>query len=142
MSSVIKRRMRLQSEILQAKELISRDRATLTAKVAPMADCCSDGVYNIKPVKCLNQFIAILLYKKNSNIVITSDEYEDKGIVIGTYKNCSSLSIGDSVIVPNRGIALTMSPTEGHYSGCKIVFISESSLVCFAEPVKFKVLEE
>lgn len=95
----------------------------------------------IKPVKCHNNYVAILQTQIESTIQLAGSDgqYKNEGLVIGVGPGLSdgngsrlplSVKIGDYVMIGARNYVATLLPDNGHYKGQKVVIIAENNIIC------------
>lgn len=110
----------------------------------------TDTVIKIKPVDCLNEFVAVLPFKIETDIVVPNVQYKNEGVVIGIGpglpdnaggRTKSQLQLGDVVVFQDRNVVLKMDDGGGYYKNNVVLIISEKSLICRLDPVKFEVLD-
>lgn len=121
----------------------------------PYASCISapksDSIV-IKPVKCHNNYVAILQTQIETTIQLagTEGQYKNEGLVIGVGPGMSdgngsrlplSVEVGDYVMIGSKNYVATIMPDNGHYKGQKIVIVSENNIICDV-PTDIKVLIE
>lgn len=110
----------------------------------------ASGVIKIKPVDCLNEFIAILLFRIQSDIALPDQQlYKNEGVVVGIGPGLpdgnggrvkSQLALGDVVVFSDRNIVMDINPNKPPYRGQRIVIISEKSLICKLPSVKYELV--
>ena len=139
------------SEKLQNEE---ESEKTVTKVAQDVANEAQDtGPVKIKPVKCLNEFVAILKRRVKTNIVVSSDAdmFEQEGIVVGIGPGlpdscggriATQLQLGDVVLIsPKTPVAGELLPKYGEYAGQKIVIVQERSLLCImSTKVEFEIV--
>jgi co-chaperonin GroES (HSP10) len=110
----------------------------------------SDTV-QIKPIECLNDFVAVLKSQVKSTIELGDAKFKNEGMVVGIgpglpdgsgSRVASQLSLGDMVIFRDNAVALQLDSENGHYAGQSIVILSEKSLICKAPKKPFVVLKD
>jgi co-chaperonin GroES (HSP10) len=109
-----------------------------------------DAIVKIKPVECLNDFVAILVTTLKSTIQLTeAAKYKNEGMVIGVGPGVSDgnggrvpsqLSLGDIVLFKDNNVAMQLDPEEGFYKGKKVVILSEKSLILKLSPRPFEIV--
>jgi len=107
------------------------------------------GPIEIREIPCLNEFVAILLFRIKSDIVMPDkQQYRNEGIVVGIGPGLpdgvggrviTQLQLGDVVLFQDRNIVLDITSDKPPYKGQKVVIISERSLICKLPPVEFKM---
>lgn len=110
------------------------------------------GPIKIKPIECLNEFVAILVTTIDSTIQLTeSTKYKNEGMVVGIgpglpdgsgSRTKSQLELGDMVFFKENNIAMILDPDSGFYKGKRIIIISEKSLVLKLPPKQFTLVNE
>ena len=126
-----------------AKEEANKKASGLVLPELPPED---EGPIKIKPIKCFNEFVALLqvTFKAGANIEVTGlAKYEEEGIVIGvgpgipnaTSRCSSQVSIGDKVCFGANGIVKTIDAKTGIYAGKRVLIVSERALLCELPPV-------
>jgi co-chaperonin GroES (HSP10) len=104
------------------------------------ADCPHQSV-TIKPVKCHNNYVAILLSQIESSIqLVNSDgQYKNEGFVIGVGPGISdgsggrlplTVSVGDYVMIGTKNHVAILTPDDGPYKGRKVVIVAENNVIC------------
>ena len=100
------------------------------------------GPLKIKPIRCLNEFVAILKQRVKTNIAMPNDAdmFEQEGIVVGIGPGLpdgcggrvqTQLKLGDVVLLPTKTpIAGEFMPAHGAYAGQKVVIVQERSILC------------
>jgi len=100
------------------------------------------GPLKIKPIKCLNEYVAILKQRVKTNIAMPNDAdmFEQEGIVVGIGPGLpdgcggrvqTQLKLGDVVLLPMKTpIAGEFMPAHGTYADQKIVIVQERSILC------------
>jgi len=106
-----------------------------------------DGPVRIREIPCLNDFVALLLFRIQTNIVMPDKkQYRNEGMVVGVGPGLadgsgnrvkSQLNIGDVVLFKDQNIVLELESDKPPYNGHKVVIISERSLICKLPPVPF-----
>ena len=95
----------------------------------------------IKPVKCHNNYIAILLSSIESTIELpgTDGQFKNEGLVIGVGPGVSdghgsrltpTVQLGDYVMIGAKNHVATLVPDSGHYQGQKVVIVVENNVIC------------
>ena len=95
----------------------------------------------IKPVKCHNNYVAILQTQIETSIQLadTYGQYKNEGLVIGVGPGISdgnggrlkpSVKIGDYVMIGAKNHVATLVPDNGHYKGRKVVIVVENNIIC------------
>lgn len=110
-----------------------------------------EGPIKIRPVQCLNENVAVLLFRVQSTILLPDkDQHRNEGVVIGFGpglpteggKRCpSQLTLGDVVAFLEKHIIIGVNPANGPYKGQRVIIINERSLLHKLPPVEFEVLE-
>ncbi len=104
----------------------------------------------IKPVKCYNDFVAILQFRVESTVLIAGPSgFKNEGMVVGVGpgvvsgngNRCpSQVQLGDVVSFYGNPTT-TIEPQSGPYADQKIVVVTERFLVVGLKPVKFVIVE-
>lgn len=107
------------------------------------------GPIEIREIPCLNEFVAVLLFRVKSDIVMPDkQQYRNEGIVVGMGPGlpdgaggrvATQLKLGDVVLFQDRNIVLDVSSDKPPYKGQRVVIISERSLICKLPAVEFTV---
>lgn len=95
----------------------------------------------IKPVKCHNNYVAILQTQIETSIQLadTDGQYKNEGLVIGVGPGITdgsggrlqpSVKIGDYVMIGAKNHVATLVPDNGHYKGRKVVIVVENNIIC------------
>jgi len=107
----------------------------------------------IKPVKCHNNYVAILLSTIESTIELpgTDGQFKNEGLVIGVGPGIAdgnggrlapTVNLGDYVMIGARNHVATLVPDSGHYKGQKVVIVVENNIICdVPTDIKFTVEE-
>lgn len=138
--------------ILKSAKLL---REEITESRTPLADYNikkdkQNGIIKILPIKCLNDFIAILQFKVECDISLPDDQlYKNEGIVVGVGPGLpdnaggrvkSQLEIGDVVLFSNRNVAMDISTEVEPYKDKRLIIISEKNLICKLPSVPFEMV--
>lgn len=109
------------------------------------------GPIVIKPIKCYNDFVAILQFRIKSDVLLTEQSaFKNEGIVVGVGpgisagdgKRCpSQLKIGDVITFFGNSV-VKLTPAEGVYKGQTIIIISERNVICGLAPVEFNIVDD
>lgn len=109
------------------------------------------GPVRIKPVDCLNDFVAVLLFRIKSDIELPEmQRYKNEGVVVGIGPGVpdnngsrikSQLKIGDVVVFMERNIVMEINSSNDPYKGQRIIILSERNLICKLPPVEFKLVD-
>lgn len=136
-------------------EQIDNEGQTTCTMKDPYASCSSaqkaDTIV-IRPVRCHNNYVAILQTQIETTIQLagTEGQYKNEGLVIGVGPGMSdgngsrlplSVDVGDYVMIGSKNYVATIVPDNGHYKGQKIVIVSENNIICDV-PTDIKVLIE
>lgn len=105
------------------------------------------GPIEIREIPCLNEFVAVLLFRVKSDIQLPDkQQYRNEGIVIGMGPGlpdgaggrvATQLKLGDVVLFQDRNIVLDINSDKPPYRGQRVVIISERSLICKLPSVEF-----
>lgn len=106
----------------------------------------------IKPVKCHNNYVAILQTQIETTIQLagTDGQYKNEGLVIGVGPGLSdgnggrlplSVEVGDYVMIGAKNYVATLMPDNGHYKGQKVVIVAENNIICDV-PTELKYIIE
>ncbi len=108
------------------------------------------GLIKIREIQCLNDFIAILLFRVKSDIQLPdAQQYRNEGIVVGIGPGLpdgnggrvlTQLKIGDVVLFQDRNVVIDINSDKPPYRGQRVVIISERSLICKLPPVEFEII--
>lgn len=109
------------------------------------------GPIKIRPIPCLGEFVAILLFRVQSDIQLPGNQqFRNEGIVVGIGPGLpdgaggrvpTQLKLGDVVLFQDRSIVLDIDSDKPPYKGQRVIIISERSLICKLPKVEF-VIEE
>ena len=137
------------------KEEESREIAAQAMQNTDDDEVQNTGLLKIKPVRCLNEYVAILKRRVKTSIVVSNDAdmFEQEGIVVGIGPglpdNCggrvaTQLQLGDVVLIsPKTPVAGELLPKYGEYAGQKIVIVQERSLLCImSTKVEFEIVSD
>lgn len=104
----------------------------------------------VKKVKTYNDFVAILQFRVESNILMPGGQgFKNEGIVVGVGPGLpasdgkrvgSQLSLGDVVTFYGNPVT-ALEPKSGVYAGQKIIIVPERAIICGLAPVPFKLVE-
>lgn len=113
-------------------------------------DTLSGDVIKIKPIDCLNDWVAVLQFKIETNIAMpTGEGYKNEGIVIGVGSGVpdgaggmtkSALNVGDVVMFQDRAIAARIQSDSEPYAGKTVLMLMEKNIFCKLKPVPFEIL--
>jgi len=99
----------------------------------------------VKPVRCFNDFVAILQFKIESSVLMAGETFKQEGMVVGVGpglptndgNRCpSQLKIGD-VVVFYGNPTTKMEPKSGVYAGQRVVIVPERSVICALKDTPF-----
>jgi len=101
----------------------------------------AEGPIKIRPVKCQNDFVAVLQATIETTIELagTEGQFKNEGLVVGVGPGIAdgaggrlqpNVAIGDYVMFGPRNIAATLEPGNGPYKGRKVVIVSERNILC------------
>lgn len=130
--------------IPKSKALEKFEQATDDVRVTNVIACSKvdrPQKISIKPVKCHNNYVAILQTQIETTIQLTGSDgqYKNEGLVIGVGPGLSdgnggrlplSVKVGDYVMIGSRNYVATLMPDNGHYKGQKVVIIAENNIIC------------
>lgn len=104
----------------------------------------------VKRVKTYNDFVAILQFRVESNILMTGNHgFKNEGMVVGVGPGLpgpdgkrvpSQLSLGDVVTFYGNPVT-ALEPKSGVYAGQKVIIVPERAIICGLNPVPFKLVE-
>lgn len=125
---------KLQDE--EAKSAASQPAPSVAVAEAPLP-----GKLVIRPVKCHNDFVAVLQAQIETTIELSNAEgtFKNEGLVIGVGPGVAdnaggrlkpTVAVGDYVMFGPRNIAATLEPGDGPYKGRKVVIVSERNILC------------
>lgn len=99
-----------------------------------------EGPLQIREIKCLNDFVAILVAMQESNIAIPDDaRYKNEGVVVGVGPGNSDgaggrlapmVSIGDTVMFGERNVVTALESDSPPYAGKRVIIVSERNIIC------------
>ncbi len=103
---------------------------------------------DIKPIECLNEFIAIMPIVIESGIVLPETAITNEGIVVGVGPGlpsgggrvASQLKIGDVVLYNSKNTLTRLEPSEGVYKGKSIFITQERSVYCILRRADFRLV--
>jgi co-chaperonin GroES (HSP10) len=108
------------------------------------------GPIKIKPVDCLNDFVAVLLFRIKSDIELPEmQKYKNEGVVVGVGPGLpdnsggrikTQLKIGDVVVFMERNVVMEINTANDPYKGQRIIILSERNLICKLPPVEFTLV--
>lgn len=112
-----------------------------TQTTPPPATKRDAGPVTIRPVKCHNDFVAVLQATIETTIELAGVEgqFKNEGLVIGVGPGIAdgaggrlepTVAVGDYVMFGPRNIAATLEPGDGPYKGKKVVIVSERNVLC------------
>lgn len=114
----------------------------------------NDGPTQIRPVKCCNDFVAILQAKIETNLAMADSDsmYKNEGIVVGVGPGVADgnggrlkpfVEIGDVVMFGTRNVIATVESSNPPYEGQKVVIVSERNVLCkLSREIEYELLEE
>lgn len=140
------------SKVASVQSLESADYFTKPRGTKKQSAECNNpetATVKIKPIKCCNDFVAILQTEVKSTIELAdTNKFSNEGIVVGVgpglptngIRCASQLAIGDVVsFFGNPSMVLT--PSSGLYSGRRVVIYPERSIICHLPPIDFVVVD-
>lgn len=129
---------------LVASESTGRSEQTQST-IIKNTSSANDRIINIRPVDCLNDFVAILQSEIDTFLALpaagdsSGGKFKNEGIVIGVGPGTSdgvggrlklSVEIGDYVMFGDKNIISKIEPDNGPYAGKKVVIVSERNILC------------
>jgi co-chaperonin GroES (HSP10) len=128
----------------EAKEHEVEKKALLTSfKEAKKLD-----LVKIKPLKCLNDFVAIMPIVIEASIVLPETAYTNEGIVVGIgpglkteVRQTNQLEIGDVVLFNSKNTLTKLQPDEGVYKDREIFITQERSIFLVLRKIDFELVE-
>jgi co-chaperonin GroES (HSP10) len=137
------------SKVLQEKLETAQRPAEESILMPTFQEVNTDTTIIVKPIECLNDIVAILLFRHDSAIDLGANSYKSEGMVIGVGPGLptadggrcpSQVKIGDVVTYYGKPIT-DVTAQEGHYKNKRIVLTSERNLLVRLAPVPFVFLE-
>jgi co-chaperonin GroES (HSP10) len=139
------------SELLKAME--SSDNSHMSHIMMPTSNetATQSGPIKIRAIKCLNEWVAILLESNESTIALTdSSKYKNEGVVVGVGNGIiagdsrlpSQVALGDKVTFRIRDIVEEIMPSTGFYANKKIAMVFERNLISKLPSIEFEIVEE
>lgn len=108
-----------------------------------------ESVIRIREIPCLNDFVAILVSKRASDIALPeAQKFKNEGIVVGIGPGLpdnngsrvkTQLQLGDVVLFSERSIAMEIDSDKPPYKNKRVIIIQEKSLICKLPPVEFQL---
>lgn len=102
----------------------------------------------IKPIKCLNDFVAIMPIVIEANIVLPETAYTNEGIVVGIgpglkteVRTINQLEIGDVVLFNAKNTLTKLQPEEGVYKNREIFITQERSIFVVIRKSDFEMVD-
>lgn len=129
------------SKKLQREEAAEAAKETSQAPSSLATPTPPKNVIKIRPVKCHNDFVAVLQATIETVIELagTENQFLNEGLVIGVGPGISdgtggrlppTVAVGDYVMFGPRNIAATLEPKDGPYKDKKVVIVSERNILC------------
>lgn len=134
---------------LQREEAANKREPTTSAMLPPQA-APETGPLKIRPIKCCNEFVALLRSTIQSSVELAGEaKMLDEGIVVGVGpgvatnngRSPSQVALGDRVMF--FGAPVTAINSEGgFYQGKTVIIISERNLLChLSQQRPFEIVE-
>ena len=134
-----------------ANESNSETADFFTKQLMPTDNPLATDVIRIRPVRCCNDFVAIVQTQLRSTIELTeTHKFQNEGVVVGVGPGVASgngtrcpsqLSVGDRVAFYGNP-SLVMEPKDGPYAGQRVVVYPERSILCHLHPQPtFEIIE-
>lgn len=109
------------------------------------------GPVKIRRIDCLNEFVAVLLFRVKSDIQLPNNQqYRNEGVVVGIGPGLpdgaggrvqTQLQLGDVVMFQDRSIILDINSNTPPYKNQRVVMISEKSLIARLPKIEFQIVE-
>jgi len=112
------------------------------------------GPVKIRPVRCCNDFVAIMQLKIETLLAMTDEDaaYKNEGLVVGVGPGSSDgnggrlkpgVEIGELVVFGERNILQTIESSSPPYEGKRIIIVSEKNIICkLSKKVEYELVEE
>lgn len=129
------------SKALISSESTGRGEQTTTT-VAKLVSAVDKSVVKIRPVECLNDFVAILQSELETFLAIaggSQEKFKNEGVVVGVGPGIAdgaggrlrpSVVVGDYVMFGDKNVVAKIEPDTGPYAGKKVVIVSERNILC------------
>lgn len=139
---------KLQEE--EATREVQQPKSSIISSALPK----QEGPIQIRPVKCCNDFVAILQAQIETSLAMVDNEstYKNEGVVVGVGPGIAdgnggrlkpSVEIGEVVMFGPRNIVATVESSTPPYEGQKVVIVSERNILCkLSRQVEYELLEE
>lgn len=131
------------SKALIDSESTGRGEQTTTTVAKLAVDKSVDkSVVKIRPVECLNDFVAILQSELETFLAIaggSQEKFKNEGVVVGVGPGIAdgaggrlkpSVIVGDYVMFGDKNVVAKIEPDTGPYAGKKVVIVSERNILC------------
>lgn len=139
----------------QKLQLELEEKANLRAEQEPSvspAPVSHGGAVIVKPVKCCNDFVAILQEEVNTSITLSDmDKFKNEGLVVGVGPGLSdghggrlapTVKIGDYVLFGGKPTAVVES-AEPPYAGKKVVLLPDRNIMCvLSKSIDYVLMED
>lgn len=129
----------------KSKKLQEEEAGTPERTEAPSAIAVAvpepEGPIQVREVKCLNDFVAILLFEIESSVVMpdADSKYKNEGLVVGVGPGISDgaggrlecqVEVGDVVMFGERNVIASIASDSPPYAGRKVAIVSDRNLIC------------
>lgn len=102
----------------------------------------------VKPMKCYNDFVAILQQQVDAQLLLGNVAFKNEGIVVGvgpgmpnaTGRTGSQLAVGDYVAFYGNPLTV-IEPNAGVYAGKRIIIISEKFVICQLPSIPYELVD-
>lgn len=113
-----------------------------SAYMEPKPEIHSNAFRDIKPLRPLNDYVAVWLEANNTTIVLSEgDKYKNEGVVVGIGPNVKHVKMGDVVAFTGRALHV-IEPTGGFYKNEKILLMTENSCLMVLKTIDFNLVSE
>lgn len=97
--------------------------------------------YQIRPIECLNDYVAIQQFQIETTLALASEEqkYKNEGIVVGVGPGNPdgaggrlkpSVEVGDVVMFGERNIIAKIQSDKPPYQGKNVILMAERNILC------------
>ena len=112
-----------------------------SAYMEPKPEIHSNAFRDIKPLRPLNDYVAVWLEANNTTIVLSEgDKYKNEGVVVGVGPNVTQISVGDVVLFPDRANMHIINTDGGFYKGERIILMSERNFLMKLRSIKIELV--
>lgn len=141
------------SKVLQEMEE-SKEAQANAPMLSNVVEKRNDRLVKIRPVNCLNDFVAVLQFQIETSLALSNSEnaFKNEGIVVGVGPGVSDgnggrlkpcVDIGDTILFGGRNVIAEIESASEPYKNQKIIIISERNILCKTQvQVPFEIVKE